>query len=105
MAFDGHLQSALAGVQIIDHVAWIKLIAVYICLLDLNGFFSGFFLFRCKIFHTEDGCRATSQVGPVTPPKQYSKQMLKGHYEIKHIWRYLLEKQGVQVKPIPLQHY
>lgn len=30
-----------------------------------------------------DGCRATSQVGPVTPPKQYSKQMLKGHYEIK----------------------
>ena len=53
--------------------------------------FLGFCLFRCKIFHTEDGCRATSQVGPVTPPKQYSKQMLKGHYEIKHSWPYLFD--------------
>lgn len=51
LAFEGHSQSALAGVEIIDHVAWVKLLSTFslpewIC-MDL-----GFFLFCCKIFHT-----------------------------------------------------
>ena len=60
--------------------------------MDLNDskWMSFCFLFVARDFH-EDGCRATSQVGPVTPPKQYSKQMLKGHYEIKHSWPYLFD--------------
>ena len=73
--------------------------------LDLNGCPFRFGFVPLQDFPTEDGCRATSQVGPVTPPKQYSKQMLKGHYEIKHN-RPCLQKQGeVHVKQILVRYY